>query len=525
MFKNRRNIWIFAGVSVVVIVAIVLIIASIRSQGSSTAAYQTVTVQRGTLTASVEGSGTVASIQSASLAWQTTGQVEKVDAQIGDQVHNGEVLASLSQSSLSPNILSAQVDLSNAQQSLNNLSHPDGATLAAAQVSLANAYKSFNTASSDLYTALYKVQSNGDSTLYDTLNAKRSAMNTALNTVPLATADTKVQAYYWAVRANQLGQTDMDYASIKADLRPKIDAAIADKVDVLVTAQADYETVAVNFAASLIDSNSAILVNSSLATYRNVTATLSAAQEKMYTLTIASDPAEVAAAQAKVDAAQTTINLAQITAPFDGTITQVSVNPGDIASAGTKAFRVDNLSQMVVTLQVIEIDVNSVKAGQPATITFDAIPNKIYNGKIVRADMAGTAGQNSVNFNVTVELTDTNAQVKPGMAANVSIVTNKVDNALLVPSTAIFTDSNGQQYVYLVQNGTPTAILVTVGAVSDTTSQITGDTLKEGDTIVLSFASTTSSSSSRGFGLGGLGGLGGGGGGGGRIDVGPAVTP
>jgi RND family efflux transporter MFP subunit len=206
-----------------------------------------------------------------------------------------------------------------------------------------------------------------------------------------------------------------------------------------------------------------------------------------------------------------------VKAPFAGTITQSSAVTGQVVAPGTAAFRIDDLSNLVVTIQVVEIDVNSVKAGQPATITFDAIPNKTYNGTVLKVDLAAASGSSTVSFNVTVKLTDVDAQVKPGMTANVTITTNKVENALLIPSTSIFTDTNGQNYVYLIQNGTPTAVLVTVGATSSTSSQVTGNTLKEGDTIVLSFASTTSSSSSsRGFGLGGFGGavevVGGGGG-------------
>jgi multidrug efflux pump subunit AcrA (membrane-fusion protein) len=162
-----------------------------------------------------------------------------------------------------------------------------------------------------------------------------------------------------------------------------------------------------------------------------------------------------------------------------------------------------------VVVQVTEIDINGIQAGQPATITFNAIPNKTYAGKVIQSSLAGTVGNNSTTFSVTVQITNTDALIKPGMAANVTIVTNKVENALLVPSTAIYTDTTGQQYVYLIQNGTPTTVPVTVGAVSDTTTQITGSNLQEGDTIILSFAST--SSTSGGFGLGGLGGLTGGG--------------
>ena len=118
-------------------------------------------------------------------------------------------------------------------------------------------------------------------------------------------------------------------------------------------------------------------------------------------------------------------------------------------------------------------------------------------------------------------------QVKPGMSANVTIVTNQVENALMVPSTSIFSDNNGQTYVYLVQNdGSITQVPVTVGAVSDSTTQITSPTIKAGDTIVLSFSSSTSSTGGNGVGFR----LGGGGGGGGNgantvVNGKPVTTP
>jgi multidrug efflux pump subunit AcrA (membrane-fusion protein) len=143
----------------------------------------------------------------------------------------------------------------------------------------------------------------------------------------------------------------------------------------------------------------------------------------------------------------------------------------------------------VTDVQVVEVDINHVQIGQPAQITFDAIPNKTYTGKVLSIDLAGTSANSSVNFTVTVQLTDADAHVKPGMSANVTVTTNKVENALVVPNTSIFTETNGQQYVYLVQNGATTKLPVTVGVVSDSATQITSDTLKAGDTIVLSFAS------------------------------------
>ncbi len=223
--------------------------------------------------------------------------------------------------------------------------------------------------------------------------------------------------------------------------------------------------------------------------------------------------------------AQANLDELKLTAPIDGTITQSNAIVGSVVASGTQAFRIDNLSSLVVAVQVTEVDINSIKAGQPATLTFNAIPNKTYKGTVTQSSLAGTVGNNSTTFTVTVQITNADALIKPGMAANVTMITNQVANALLVPSTSIFTDStSGQQYVYLIQNGTPTTVAVTVGAVSDTTTQITGNTLQAGDTIVLSFASTSTTGGGGGFGLG-LGGLGGIPGGGGGTRVQPVATP
>jgi len=242
-------------------------------------------------------------------------------------------------------------------------------------------------------------------------------------------------------------------------------------------------------------------------------ATLKSAQDYLAALTggtispdaTGSDLLKLKQAQQAVQTAQDNLAAAQLTAPFDGTVTQSNAVPKAMVTAGTEAFRVDDLSNLVIGVSVVEVDINHVQIGQTATVTFDAIPNKTYTGKVISTDLAGTSSQSSVSFNVNVQITNADAQVKPGMSANVTILTNKVDNALIVPSTSIFTDTNGAQFVYLVQNGATTKVPVKVGVVSDSATQITSSTLQPGDTIVLSFKSS-SSTNGFGFRLGGGGG-------------------
>lgn len=193
---------------------------------------------------------------------------------------------------------------------------------------------------------------------------------------------------------------------------------------------------------------------------------------------------DLAAAQARIDAAQATLNMAKILAPFNGTVTQAEPLPGDQATAGSLAFRVDDLSNLLVDVEVSEVDINNVQVGQPVTFTLDAVSGQTYNGDVVEVAQAGDSSSGAVNFTVTAEITDADSRVKPGMTAAVNIVTNQVKDELVVPNRAVrFVDGN--RVVYILKNGQAQSVQVTLGASSDTMSVVTGGDLKEGDLIIL----------------------------------------
>jgi HlyD family secretion protein len=201
------------------------------------------------------------------------------------------------------------------------------------------------------------------------------------------------------------------------------------------------------------------------------------------------DPNDVAAAQARVNAAQAALRAAQITVPFDGMVTEVNAMVGDQVSPGVRAFRVDDLSAMLVDVQVSEVDINSVQVGQPVTITFDAISGTEYHGKVVEVAQAGDVVQGSVTFTITVQLTDGDVQVKPGMTAAVTITVKQLENVLLVPNRAVRVVNN-QRVVYVLLNGQVKEVQITLGASSDTVSEVVSGDLKVGDAIILNPPST-----------------------------------
>lgn len=198
------------------------------------------------------------------------------------------------------------------------------------------------------------------------------------------------------------------------------------------------------------------------------------------------DPADVAAAEARVAAAQSTLDMAGIIAPFAGTVTQSDSAAGDQVSAGAVAYRIDDLSHLLVDVQVSEVDINTVSIDQDSTLTFDAVLGRSdpYHGKVVKVSQAGDTVQGVVSFTVTVELTDPDEFVKPGMTAAVNIIVEEVKDILLIPNRAVRL-VNEERVVYLLVDGQPKSIKISLGSTDGLNSVLVSGDIKEGDPIIL----------------------------------------
>jgi HlyD family secretion protein len=111
---------------------------------------------------------------------------------------------------------------------------------------------------------------------------------------------------------------------------------------------------------------------------------------------------------------------------------------------GTRAFQIDDLSHLYVDLAISEVDINRIQIGQKVALTFDAIPGKAYDGKVVEIGLIGTKILGAASFRVTVEVVDGfsgnnsgDLEPRPGMTSSARIVIEEIGDALLVPSRAI----------------------------------------------------------------------------------------
>ena len=139
---------------------------------------------------------------------------------------------------------------------------------------------------------------------------------------------------------------------------------------------------------------------------------------------------------------------------------------------------------MLVEVEISEVDINRIQLGQTATFTFDAVPNVEYHGTITKVSQVGDIVQGIVQFNVTIELTDADEKVRPGMTAAVNIVVEQFDNVLLVPNRAVRV-VDGQRVIYLLRGNQLERVPVTLGASSGTESTVADGNVQVGDIVVI----------------------------------------
>ncbi len=443
-----------------------------QGQAAAQSTYQTVTLANGDLTATVGDTGAVRSNQTTTVAWQTTGRIGKVSVKVGDKVAANQVLAQLDPASLPQNVIMANSDLVTAQRNLDDLKNSDSARFQA-QKNLADAQKALSDA-----------------------EVSRFQLDLARVSHPtLAQTQAKLVIDQDALKRAQ------DNFNLFVD-KPPDDVMRAQAYDRLAAAQQ-----AVNNDLTNLDWMTGhaddVEVQQADAAVKVAQAKVADAQREWDRLKNGPDPKDILAAQAKVDAIKATLAQSQVTAPIAGTITDVNAMPGDQVAPGTVSFEIDDLSHLLVDVQVSEVDIDSVKVGQTAAINFDAINNVNYSGKVTEVSSFGASQNGVVNFTVTVELTDPDAQVRPGMTAAVNLTVQQLNNVLLVPNRAVRLQ-NGKRVVYLLENGLPKAVEITIGATSDTYSQVIRGSVKAGDQVVLNPPLQFSG------GPGGFGGFGGG---------------
>ncbi len=133
-----------------------------------------------------------------------------------------------------------------------------------------------------------------------------------------------------------------------------------------------------------------------------------------------------------------------IKAPMAGTVTLLEIEEGEIVTSGRSAFSqspplmtIADLSKMVVKTYINEVDMERLRMDQQANIKVDAYKNKIYEGRVAEISPSGEERDNIITFEVMVEVVGSPSELRPGMSADVDVVTYEEKDVLMLPIDAV----------------------------------------------------------------------------------------
>lgn len=203
--------------------------------------------------------------------------------------------------------------------------------------------------------------------------------------------------------------------------------------------------------------------------------------------------AEAALKQAKID-----LEYTRIISSVDGVVISREVEVGQTVAASFNTptlFNVaEDLTKMQIEASVVEADIAKVKDGQKVEFSVDSFPDEIFEGVVTQVRNNPITTSNVVTYEVIISIDNRELKLKPGMTANVEIITAEKENALLVPNKALrfyVTDENGEvrrykdKGIWIIRRGKPERVSIATGIVDDDFTEVISDQVHAGDMVIL----------------------------------------
>ena len=432
-----RNPWVIGAV-------VILIVGGIwwwqRSSSSETpVAPTTTTVQSGTLVESVNGSGSVVAKIQADVITSGPGRIEQLFVKNGDEVAAGQALLKVKSLATAEDIAKAYASLLSAQTSVTN-----------AQQQLQDAQKNENIEKTTLAASQLAYDQAKISLNQPVIDADKGVIEAAI-TQEAADTDLEVVS---AERGSQSAEIDKQTAPLSAqETLKKADAT-------LQQSKRDYESAALKT--------------------RSASQSLSAAQASLNVSRLSYQALTNQTLTAPV--AGRIMNLSLVEGSIAGSTSSSSSNGTSTTSSQT-LFSIIDMNSLRAQVTVNEVDISSIELGQPATLTFDALPDKTLTGTVVNYDTLGTTTSGVTTYTVEIEFDHLDESIRPGMSVSADIITEQKNDVLIVPSGAV--QYQGEEAtVSVLRNGNPTSVSVTVGISNDINTEIISG-LEAGDEIVV----------------------------------------
>jgi HlyD family secretion protein len=203
-------------------------------------------------------------------------------------------------------------------------------------------------------------------------------------------------------------------------------------------------------------------------------------------------PAEMERSKADLDQAKAAYSAATSVvadsnprAPFDGAVYSLPVSQSEYVQPGTLLLQLADLTKLQVRAYFDEPEIGALRVGLPATIVWDALPDRVWHGRILHLPSTIIAYGGTRNVGeVLVSVDDADGKLLPNTNVKVTVTEQQLNHVLTVPREALHSES-GRTYVYLLHNNVLRRHPVSIGARNLTQVEITKG-LTESDTVALS---------------------------------------
>jgi HlyD family secretion protein len=438
---------------IVLLAAVALVFVGSQLMGGNQAnaaeGIQTVVVERSTLRASVDATGSVAPETRLELNFKSaSGRVAEIMVKEGDQVEAGEVLARLETADLEQALIQAQASLAISEAQLAQTEEGASAEdLASAQAALESALAD-----------------------YEEVQAGPSQED-----ITVAKADMEK-----ARIALEKAQADYDRISWQAGIGATAQAST------LQQASVDYERARAQYELT-VDRPTDSELKQAEAQIAQARATLADHEEKPTPEELTIVRAQVTQARSTLTQAQLNLDEATLVAPFAATVADVNIEVGQIVNSGTPVIVLTDPTSYYVDLYIDETEIGQVQVGQPVVITPDAFPNEEIEGEVTAIKSIGTVSGGIVTYEVRVEIVPTEVPIRPDMTASATVVVEEKENVLLIPNRAIRREGDVMYVEVLDPSGGTEVrrVAIATGVSNDAATEVTVG-LEEGDVVVTS---------------------------------------
>ncbi len=427
--------------------------------------YEVYTVGKGDIASTVTSSGSIEPAAEVNLTFRATGPVATLGVLVGDTVTKDQVLASLQNDEL---VLAKQQASAGARLARARLAQaqrqPEGTEVAAAQAALESARAGLvatESAYSQLLTGSTEAQRRVAEANRERARVGLEAAQSAFDRIAgQPNASMMPQAI-------QLQQATIEYEAAKASVESS-----------LAPANASQRTQAL---AQIAQSRSAV----AQAEANLDRLTRGAASEDLEILQVQAEQAEISIRQAELG-----MKNSELIAPIDGVIGAVNIRLNEIPSPGQPAIILTDPSGFHIDLSVDEIDIGKLSAGQPVTITIDALESAQLAGNVSRiapiaASSSNPSNSGVVSYRVRVDIDPTDLPLRSGLTATVVVTTNELRDSIVIPNRVIRVDrQTGKAYVEKMVDDVPQRTEIVIGLRNEQFSQVVSG-LNPGDELAV----------------------------------------